>query len=437
MTGTVTRPATEATEAADPDSGTDPGLDPESPYTSLRARIVIFVVAGGLSLLLALTSENSVLTGMHGYPWELRAADVVFGVIGYVALWWRRRWPLAFAGYILVISVFSTLAGGLPFVAAFTVAVHRNWPTALVTSALLTLAAWPSLILYSGDGTTSVGVLMVVVAVLMLAATGWGMFIRARRQLLASLRGRAERAERSREEHARLARIAERQRIAREMHDVLAHRLSLLSVQAGALEVTPSAAGDEDATTEAAAAIRATTHQALQELRSIVRVLRDDDVGGEAGTAPPQPVAADLPALVAEASATSSIRADWSGVELAAVPPDTGRTLYRIVQEGLTNARKHEPGSTVEVTMDGAPERGLSVTVTSWLPADRPAPRDGASTGGASTGGAGTGGVGADGTGTGLIGLHERAALAGGHVDATVTGDDRFELSAWLPWADR
>jgi signal transduction histidine kinase len=423
MTGTVARPATEATEAteaADPDSGTDPGLDPESPYESLRARISIFVVAGGLSLLLALTSENSVLTGMHGYPWELRTADVVFGVIGYVALWWRRRWPLAFAGYIMVISVFSTLAGGLPFVAAFTVAVHRNWPTALVTSALLTLAAWPSLVLYSGDGTTSVGVLMVVVAVLMFAATGWGMFIRARRQLLASLRGRAERAERSREEHARLARIAERQRIAREMHDVLAHRLSLLSVQAGALEVTPRAAGDD--ATEAAAAIRATTHQALQELRSIVRVLRDDDIGGEAGTAPPQPVAADGPALVAEASATTSIRADWSGVELATVPPDTGRTLYRIVQEGLTNARKHAPGSTVEVTVDGAPERGLSVTVTSWLPVDRPAPGDGAGTGG---------------TGIGLIGLRERAALAGGHVDAAVTGDDRFQLSAWLPWADR
>jgi signal transduction histidine kinase len=274
----------------------------------------------------------------------------------------------------------------------------------------------------------------------MLAATGWGMFIRARRQLLASLRGRAERAERSREEHARLARIAERQRIAREMHDVLAHRLSLLSVQAGALEVTPRAAGDD--ATEAAAAIRATTHQALQELRSIVRVLRDDDIGGEAGTAPPQPVAADVPALVAEASATTSIRADWSGVELATVPPDTGRTLYRIVQEGLTNARKHAPGSTVEVTVDGAPERGLSVTVTSWLPVDRPAPGDGAGTGGAGTGGAGTGGArisgaGAGGAGIGLIGLRERAALAGGHVDAAVTGDDRFQLSAWLPWADR
>ena len=140
------------------------------------------------------------------------------------------------------------------------------------------------------------------------------------------------------------------------MHDVLAHRLSLLSVQAGALEVTPSAAGD--AAAEAAAAIRATPHQALQELRSIVRVLRDDDIGGpsgESGTAPPQPVAADLPALVSEASATTSIRADWSGVELDAVPPDTGRTLYRIVQEGLTNARKHAPGSAVEILVGTRP----------------------------------------------------------------------------------
>src|SRR3954453_18396835 len=70
------------------------------------------------------------------------------------------------------VTSLSDTSRGLPFVAAFTVAVHRNWPTALVTSTLLTLAAWPSLILYSGDGTTSIGVLMVVVAVLMLAATG-------------------------------------------------------------------------------------------------------------------------------------------------------------------------------------------------------------------------------------------------------------------------
>jgi signal transduction histidine kinase len=376
-------------------------------------------VVGGLSLALGLLSAHSLLDGLDGYPWGLRAADVAFGLAGYVALWWRRRWPLAFAGYILVISVFSTLSGGLPFVAAFTVAVHRHWPTALVTSTLLALAAWPGLLLYRDDSMRDTEILFLFVVIMIFAVTGWGMFIRARRQLLASLRRRAERAERSREEHARHARIAERQRIAREMHDVLAHRLSLLSLQAGALEVTPVAAGD-GAVTETAAAIRSTTHQALQELRSIVRVLRDDD---EPGTAPPQPVAADLPALVAEASAATSIRTDWDGVELAAVPPDTGRTLYRIVQEGLTNARKHAPGSAVEVTVDGAPDRGLSVTVTSWLPPGQPAPGHEASNG--------------TGTGAGLIGLRERAALAGGHIEATVTSGNRFRLSAWLPWAER
>jgi signal transduction histidine kinase len=236
------------------------GPGPEAPRESLRKQIVILVVAGGFSLALGLASSDGVLHGLDGYPWPLRVADVVFGGIGYVALWWRRRRPVAFAAYVLVVSLFSTVVGGLPLVAALTVAIHRNWPTALVTSALLTAVAWPSLLLYPGDSSAEASMLTVSVA--MFAVTGWGMFLRARRLLVASLRGRAERAEQTREEHARHAQIAERQRIAREMHDMLAHRLSLLSVQAGALEVTPAGAGDE-AVTEAAAAIRATTHQAL------------------------------------------------------------------------------------------------------------------------------------------------------------------------------
>jgi signal transduction histidine kinase len=153
-------------------------------------------------------------------------------------------------------------------------------------------------------------------------------------------------------------------------------------------------------------------------------VLREDD---EDSTAPPQPVAADLPALITEASATASIHADWGGVELAEVPADTGRTLYRIVQEGLTNARKHAPGSAVEVTVDGAPDRGLDVAVTSWLPLNPPA----------ANGDAVNGAHREKGVGTGLIGLRERAVLAGGHLDAAVTGDRRFRLAGWLPWAAR
>jgi signal transduction histidine kinase len=315
------------------DATREPGAAGQVTRQRVGREIAIVAAACVVSLAVASGDKNGVLRGWHGYPWPLRAADVVFAAIGYVGLWWRQRWPLAFAGYIAVTSVFSTLTGGLPFIAAFVVASRRNWPTALVTSALLTAAAWPSLLLYP-DGSSSNGAAMLTVAAVMCAVTGWGMFLRARRQLLDSLRSRAQRAEQSREEHAEHAKLAERQRIAREMHDVLAHRLSLLAVQAGALEVTPAAPADgagDGAITEAAAAVRATTHQALDELRSIVRVLRD---GSEGSTSPPAPCAADLPALVTESAAATAVHADWGGVDLAAVPAQTGRTLYRIIQEG-------------------------------------------------------------------------------------------------------
>ena len=377
------------------------------------AGVQILIVAGlaAACLALGLSGAESLLHGRAGYPLPLRVADAVFGSMAYAGLWWRRRYPLAFAGYVLAVSMFSTLAGGLTFVAAYTVAAHRGWRAALITSTLLTISAWPALLLYS-QGHGDIRVVMTLIVILTFAVTGWGMFVRARRQLLASLRDRAQRAEESREQHAAHARIAERQRIAREMHDVLAHRLSLLSVQSGALEYAAEASPDD--LVSAAGAIRATTHQALQELRSIVRVLRDDDDG----TAAPQPVAADLPALLAESATAASINVDCDRLDLGQVPADTGRTLYRIVQEGLTNARKHAPGSAVDVMLAGTPAEGLSLAITSWLPvgrAARPAPPP-------------------PGSGTGLIGLRERAVLGGGRVDVAVTSDDRFQLRAWLPW---
>jgi signal transduction histidine kinase len=107
---------------------------------------------------------------------------------------------------------------------------------------------------------------------LALAASGWGMFIRARRQLLLSLRERALRAEADQELHEEQARVAERTRIAREMNDVLAHRISLLALHAGGLEVRPDLPPDR--VQETAALLRATARQALEELRSVIGVLR-------------------------------------------------------------------------------------------------------------------------------------------------------------------
>ena len=116
-------------------------------------------------------------------------------------------------------------------------------------------------------------------AVLVIAAgaalVGWGQGDRARQALLASLRERARRAEAEQASRVAEARVAERARIAREMHDVLAHRLSLLATYAGALEYRPDAPPEQLA--RAAGVVRAGVHQALDELREVITVLRDDD----------------------------------------------------------------------------------------------------------------------------------------------------------------
>ena len=104
------------------------------------------------------------------------------------------------------------------------------------------------------------------------AAIAWGLYVRARRQLLASLRDRAEQAEVDRLAHAERARLAERTRIDREMHDVLAHRISLVALHAGALEVAPDPSPEQ--VHESAALLRSTAHQALEELRDVIGVLR-------------------------------------------------------------------------------------------------------------------------------------------------------------------
>ena len=232
---------------------------------------------------------------------------------------------------------------------------------------------------------------------------GWGLFVRARRELVRSLRAQADRA-------ADEARAAERRRIAREMHDVLAHRLSLLSVHAGALEFHPDAPAEEVA--EAAGVIRESAKTALEELRGVIGVLRED--GGESLTQPPQPTLADLAALVEESRAAGMRITARIELGDAAPPAAVGRTAYRIVQEGLTNARKHAPGAAVTLTVR-APDGDLQVEVRSLAPvavaAAAPLP----------------------GAGTGLIGLAERVSLAGGELEHGVDPDGAFVLRARLP----
>jgi signal transduction histidine kinase len=214
------------------------------------------------------------------------------------------------------------------------------------------------------------------------------------------------------------ARAAERARIAREMHDVLAHRLSLLATYAGALSYRPDAPPEQ--VSRAAEVVRTGVHQALDELREVIGVLRDDSLPDLAAAIRPLPGLAGLPELVGESRAAGMrIEAGGQAWTATGVPEAAGRTVYRVVQEGLTNARKHAPGQPVSVTLGGGPGAGLEVSIAN--PVGPARALDGAAP--------------VPGAGTGLIGLTERLELAGGKLDWRNTGGE-FQLRAWLPWPE-
>jgi signal transduction histidine kinase len=339
-----------------------------------------------------------------------RMPDVILGSLGCLSLWVRRRRPVSLAMTLSVLSVFSATVSGAACIALFTVAVHRRFRmVALVgvvqlAAGLVYTAAFP-------DPRESYWFSILWSVIITAAVVAWGMFVRARRQLVLSLRDRALRAESEQQLRIEQARHQERARIAREMHDVLAHRISLLSVHAGALEFRPDAPAGEVA--RAAGVIRASAHQALQDLREVIGVLRDD-AGGDSTPERPQPSLSDLPALIDE-SRRAGMKVSWENRlhDVAVVPANIGRSAYRTVQEALTNARKHAPGATVEVTVDGSAGSGLTVEVRNPLVKAVPE---------------------IPGAGAGLIGLTERAMLAGGRLEHGRTGQGDFRVHAWLPW---
>jgi signal transduction histidine kinase len=336
----------------------------------------------------------------------------VLGVLACVLLCFRRRWPTGVAVATIALGAYSAFAAAAGILALFSVAVHRRFAVVAGVTALALVVTPIALVLHpdpSGSVPLAVGLNIAIGA----AVIAWGMFVRARRQLVLSLRDRADRAESQQQLRVAQARHQERAQIAREMHDVLAHRISLLSMHAGALEFRPDAAPAE--IERAAGVVRASAHQALEDLREVIGVLREDDEDG--GPERPQPALANLPALLDESRAAGMhVSSECRVEDLDAVPAGVGRTAYRIVQEGLTNARKHAQGASVDVTFDGGAGDGLTVEVRNRLPLADPGPTR------------------IPGTGTGLIGLAERTSLAGGRLDHGRTPDADFRLRAWLPW---
>jgi len=351
----------------------------------------------------------------------LGTADLVAGVPAILLTWARRRWPVPLAVATALAGTFSSAAGSAALLLLFTVAVHRP-PRTTIAVAVLNLATAVVYARIYPDEDLGFWWFALLIAVILAAVVAWGMFVRARRQLVLSLRDRAERAEAEQQLKVGQARDHERARIAREMHDVLAHRISLLSMHAGALEFRPDAPPEEVA--RAAGVIRESAHRALEDLRAVIGVLRQDgEVAEPTETTRPQPTLGDLATLLEESRAAGMRvvdRIEVAAADAERLPPTVGRTAYRVVQEGLTNARKHAPGARVEVRVSGGPERGLTVAVANPSPVGAPVA-------------AGT--VGAlPGSGTGLVGLAERATLAGGSLDHGPTAAGGFRLRAWLPW---
>ena len=340
------------------------------------------------------------------------AVDLVGSALALALIGLRHRWPtvtmaVGLAGAVVATAVASRPTVMLPVavVLLFNAAVHADrrrcvmlWAAGLAVfvACILILAArhffgpellaglaWPTLAVAAGDA------------------------VRSRREALTAALERAERAERSREDEARRRVAEERLHIARELHDVIAHRIAVVNVQAGAaahlLRTKP------DQAEAALATVRSSARLVLDELAGMLGVLRAD--GDSAAPVDPTPTLAEVPVLVASfAAAGLSVTYETSG-EARPVTASTGLAVYRTIQEALTNAHKHGDGN-ARVRVANRPH-DIQITVTN---------RSRAPTGGT------------DQAGFGLVGMRERVNAAGGTLAVTTPSDDSFTVEARFPF---
>ncbi|MGC7099064.1 sensor histidine kinase [Amycolatopsis lurida] len=375
---------------------------------TLRAAVVdgvLFALAAGVGLI-AVARQSNVPDGMP--DWVLHG-DWVLGALGCAALWRRRRFPVVLAGVLIGLSTVSAAVSGAAVVALFTVAVHCSTRVTAVLS-VASVAALSTYQLLRPEPMASPLTVFTAIVLGHLAVVAWGLSVRSRRELVASLRERAAAAEVEAQLRAERSQHEAREALAREMHDVLGHRLSLLSVHAGALSYYREASADEVA--RVSEVLRENAHRALQDLREVIGVLRAPV--GEL----PLPAVEDVLELLDEASqaGTSVELRDETGVTTDGriLPATQGRTLYRLVQECLTNVRKHAPDASVVVRIDGRPGNRLVTEIVNTPPAGTPSRPTS--------------------SGEGLRGLAERARLVAGGLEYGPTASGGWRVRMWLPW---
>ncbi len=354
------------------------------------------------------------------------ALDMLCGLAVLVLYPLRDRFPVPVVAVLVLLAGPSTSAAGFAILGVVSLATRRRPLEILGVSALFLAAAFAgehfvgTVLPREDDGTTwwQLGIVFVVMVGLMVLL---GMYIGGRRQLAESLRQQVHSAERERQAQIHAAKADERTRIAREMHDVLAHRLSLVALHSGALEYRSDLTPEETKLT--AGVVRENSHLALGELREVLGMLRDPNTLFDDELARPQPNLGQLQEILEE-SRTVGTAVDLhlepaTRDRLESLPEATGRHLYRIVQEVLTNARRHAPGQDVTLEIGGHAEERLFLRASNRL-AEVPHQDCGARA--------------MPSSGLGLTGLAERVRLAGGelHLDPNTKGE--FVLKVWLPW---
>ncbi|MFF9087806.1 sensor histidine kinase [Streptomyces sp. NPDC014991] len=351
----------------------------------------------------------------HEHRISFRWPAVVVAAVGCYALLWRRRHPFGVLVTAVACGVVfqvlgvreSPLVTSPVMVSVYTVAARTDRRTTwIVASASAALLVGAAIVSAPGSWLAPDNAAMLAWTALP-AAVGDG--VRSRRAYVAAVEERAEHAERTREQEARQRVAAERVRIARELHDVVAHHIALINAQAGVAVHLVERRPEQLVT--ALEGIRDTSRSALDELRVTVSLLRQS--GDMEAPRDPMPGLAQVPALLASFErAGLSVRHTRHGMA-EPLAPAVDVTAYRIVQEALTNVRKHAGADHARLHLHYRPQ-WLTITVEDDGGARRPPePRPG--------------------TGHGLIGMRERAASVGGELEAAARPDGGFTVIAELP----
>ena len=421
-------------------SDTAPSGRPADTWWLARSVLIVVICAltGLVAVLLATAAKNPQLE-IHwpeGVDPLVTSVEIVMVLILAALTVWRGRWPVQLSLIASILTILLPLGGMVPTILMFNVLisdVRRRWRVICSAAAILAIfvsiwrdtqrrshdtSFWRN-VLAMRDGQEFPWWLVIVLTVLITAVTiGLAAFVRDWH--------RAHRAERDAELargevgqlNERLLRQQEREEVAREVHDALGHRLSLLNLHASALEMQ---AADNEPLARSARVVQENAQQSAADLRALLAVLRDPKT--------PElhdglPTLADVPQLLEETRlAGTPITASFFVDDSGPLDPEFSRDCYRIVQELLTNARKHAPGEPLRIHIDVTPQHGADITAVNQLP---PTAAEEFT------------------EGNGLLGIRERARRTGGDAAAgiepnvsTGSGDTAvFRTTVHLPWHD-